>query len=352
MSKSQSRTATTAASPKSEKQQQHGVTVTLTTSSPPYTPPKTGFLSLLPSSWVPYAQLMRLDRPAGLYAFYTPYLMGMAYAACISEQFIRPGRLAQDAVVYLVWCIILRGATCTWNDNIDQDFDRKVVRCRNRPIARGAVSTLQGHVFTLAQMVVGAVFADYFFPGRECAVDIAVMMALYALYPFGKRFTNYPQFILGFPFSAGIIMPCHAYGVNPFSTTQFTSATVSLCVANILWTMIYDTIYAHQDLKDDLKAGVKSMAVRFQHSTKLMCSVLAVGQVGLLIHAGTVLGLSAGYYLVAVAGTAASLVAMIGLVDLMEPSSCAWWFRTDFWLVGGSISAGLFADYAVKRMLV
>ncbi|KAI0126777.1 UbiA family prenyltransferase [Xylariales sp. AK1849] len=310
-----------------------------------------GIISLLPESWIPYAQLMRLDRPAGFYAFYFPYLIGTTYASCVSAERVPLHHLITTSSCFMGWCIILRGWTCTWNDNIDQEYDRAVERCRNRPIARGAVSTANGHVFAAVQFVLGLVFVNaYPSASLKCTFDVLGMSALYVLYPFGKRFTNYPQFILGFPFAGGVIMACHVLGVEPFSSGSRASATISLCLAIVIWTMIYDTIYAHQDLRDDLKAGVKSMAVRFKDTTKLMTSVLAIGQIALLVKVGLDLELTVGYYLLACGGTALSLLAMIGLVDLRNPSSCAWWFKADFWLVGGSISAGFFAHYMLAKV--
>ncbi|KAH8666741.1 UbiA prenyltransferase family-domain-containing protein [Xylariales sp. PMI_506] len=324
-------------------------TTTTRSSSPngPSSGPRvTGILSVLPKSWVPYAQLMRLDRPAGFYAFYFPYLIGVTYAACLSGQEIPLDQVFLPGLMFIGWCIILRGWTCTWNDNMDQEYDRAVERCRNRPIARGAVSTLQGHIFTVAQFLVGLLFVQSCLSASLDAVfDVLAMSALYILYPFGKRFTNYPQFILGFPFASGIVMACHVMGVQPFATRVATEATACLCISVILWTMTYDTIYAHQDLKDDLKAGVKSMAVRFKDTTKLLTTVLSLAQVALLVKVGLDLDLSLGYYIIGCGGTALSLIAMISLVDLNNPASCAWWFNADFWLVGGSISAGFFAHY-------
>lgn len=321
----------------------------------PKTAPKlapSGLLaSMLPASILPYAQLMRLDRPAGLYAFYVPYLQGLAFTACVAKDVVEPAQLARDAATYLLWCVILRGYSCTWNDNMDQDFDRNVARCQNRPIARGAVSTGQAHLFTAAQLAAGVAFAAAAFASpRACMVDIAWMSALFALYPFGKRFTNYPQLILGFPFAGGIILPCHALGVDPFATNELATATVCLCLSNVFWTMIYDTIYAHQDLKDDLKAGVKSMAVRYQNSTKSLCAVLGFCQVVLLASVGKSLNFSWVYYAIVCFGTALCLFSMVTMVDLKSPASCAWFFQTDFWLVGGSISGGMLAEYAATRL--
>ncbi|KAK7186337.1 putative 4-hydroxybenzoate polyprenyl transferase [Paraphaeosphaeria sporulosa] len=314
-----------------------------------YTPPTKGFVSTLPVSWVPYAQLMRIERPAGLYAFYVPYILGLAFAACLSKETIQPSILLKHSGLLLVGCVILRGASCTWNDNMDQEYDRAVARCRNRPIARRAVSTAQGHIFTLALYLAGAGLVSIW--PKECAYDAIVIAILFTIYPFGKRFTNYPQFILGFPFAAGIVFSCHLVGVDPFAGGVMGLSTAFLMAANVSWTMIYDTIYAHQDLKDDLKAGVKSMAVRFKDSTKTLTSVLAILQVLLLVKVGADLELSSLYYIITCAGTAVALAAMISLVDLEVPASCAWWFKMDFWFAGGTMIGGFLAQYLQRVFL-
>ena len=315
----------------------------LTFEPPPPTPTSSGFFSHLPPSWVPYAQLMRLDRPGGFYAFYFPYLIGLSFAACISQDTVKPLLLLDRAALFLVGCVILRGAACTWNDNIDQGYDRQVARCRLRPIARGAVSTTQAHIFTAVQTLLGSLLFCAL-PGM-CAVDAVPIALLFAIYPFGKRFTDYPQFILGFPFAGAIIMALHAVGVDPFAKSVYVP-TLCLFFANVLWTMVYDTIYAHQDTRDDVRAGVKSMAVRFKESTKLLTSVLAVGIVGLLATTGIMMRASAVYFVMSCGCTAVSLSAMIGLVDLQTPASCGWWFKWGFWFVGGSLVGGLLAEYS------
>ncbi|CRG89607.1 hypothetical protein PISL3812_06646 [Talaromyces islandicus] len=310
---------------------------------PAYQPPTKGFLSKLPVSCVPYAQLMRLDRPAGFYAFYMPYVIGIAYAAAASEIRLPVSLLLNRASIYIVGCVFLRGAACTWNDNIDQDFDRQVARCRLRPIARGAVSTLQGHIFTAAQTLVGGLLLLAL--PVECVFDAVPIALLFALYPFGKRFTYYPQLILGFPFAGAIIMASHSLYTNPFSSHNIIP-TFCLVFANICWTMVYDTIYAHQDIEDDVKAGVKGMAVRFKDTTHLICSLLSVCVVGLMITTGILSQLGPAYFILSSGGTAASLGSMIVLVDLKTPSSCAWWFHWGFWFVGLSMLSGLLAEYA------
>ena len=289
---------------------------------------------------------MRLEKPAGLYAFYFPYLVGLCYAACIAEPTPLTEEIFALSGLFLVGCIILRGAACTWNDNMDQDFDRKVARCRMRPIARGAVTTTQGHLFTVVLTLIGApLFA--FLP-LQCAYHAMPIMILFGIYPFAKRFTHYPQLVLGFPFAWGVIISCAALKIDPFSK-ELVTPTTTLLLANILWTMIYDTIYAHQDIKDDVKAGVKSMAVRFANSTKLLASNLAVFQILLLLMTGWYASLSTVYFVVTCGGTTTALVVMIANVNLDQPASCAWWFQYGFWFVGGSAITGLFGEYIKRR---
>lgn len=306
-----------------------------------------GFLSVLPSTWTPYAQLMRLDRPAGFYAFYVPYLIGLGYGACLSQSVPSPGYLLSRSSLFLVYCVILRGAACAWNDNVDQEFDRQVARTRLRPIARGAVSTTQGHIFTLALLL--AQIPILMILPVLCTYHAIPMNLLFGAYALMKRITYYPQFFLGFPFAWAILMSCAALDVDPIGHLRIIPTT-SLFIANISWTMIYDTIYAHQDIRDDIKAGVKSMAIRFANSTKELTATLATIQVALLCYTGWQIGLSPVYFIFTCGGTAIALGAMIGIVDLKEPSSCAWFFHHGFWYIGGSITTGFVAEYLTRLL--
>jgi 4-hydroxybenzoate polyprenyltransferase len=110
---------------------------------PLYQDPQTGFLSYLPTSRVPFAQLMRLEKPTGSYYFYFPHLFGTLHAAAL----LKAGpHLLRVNLFFAVGTILLRSAACTWNDTIDAPFDRLVVRCRHRPVARRAISPLVAHV--------------------------------------------------------------------------------------------------------------------------------------------------------------------------------------------------------------
>lgn len=289
---------------------------------------------------------MRIDKPTGIYLFYFPHLFGTLYAA----SFMRP-KPSVAAIfglnVYLfISTIFMRGAACAWNDNIDREYDRKVFRSRLRPIARGAISPFQGHIFTGVLTVVAAGFLILL--PLDCIYIAIPSIILLALYPFGKRFIDYPQVVLGFQMSIGVVMGSAAMGLNPLSSLEDSPLLASvgaLYASNVIWTIIYDTIYAHQDIKDDSKAGVKSMAVKFGDSTKFLLSSLAVLQVALLVGTGHVMEMDFSYLALSCGGALATLGYMIWSVDLRKPEECWWWFKNGCWYTGGAIAGGFLLEY-------
>ncbi|KAK5634979.1 hypothetical protein RRF57_010691 [Xylaria bambusicola] len=143
----------------------------------------------------PYIQLMRLDRPSGYWYFWYPHVYGTLWAA-ISRRSSLDELLSVNLI--LLWgVLIVRGATCTWNDTVDVDFDRKVSRCRTRPLARGAISVTQANLFTAAQTL--ASLTTLVALPRLCTVYAAPAVLGWFCYPLAKRITYYPQVVLGFP---------------------------------------------------------------------------------------------------------------------------------------------------------
>ena len=378
----------------------------VTTLVPTYRRPEHGIVAFLPASWVPYAELMRLDRLSGFWAFYCHYLIGLVYAAnlChlsaetrfpievgkasssasfhVLSPFTPLGTSSQAAcraltsdpaesaltlvfytAFFCVWTTVFRGITCAWNDNLDQEFDRKVARTQNRPIARGAVSTFQGHVFTIILIVVAAGIL-YPMP-RSVKLHALVDGALLFVYPLLKRCTDFPQLELGFGLSYPVFMVTALVGQDPLAPllehglnqTGFLAlmkcsklwSAACLYGAGILWTVIFDTIYAHQDYEDDCRAGVRGLAVRLgRKGTKPTLSVLASVQVMLLIMCGEYAGFGLIFRVVSCAGVAVSLARMLWMVELENGESCAWWFGPGSRRVGLLTIAGLFGEYVVR----
>lgn len=319
-----------------------------------YSPPQTPLFRIIPVRWIPYAELMRLDRPAGWYAFWWHYMIGLAFAACIVTPTITPYTLIAYTSYLVIWVLVFRGVVCTWNDNLDQEFDRKVARTKFRPIARGAISTAQAHMFTVTQLIVGAVMLAPF-PPPVLAYTTA-MTGVLMFYPLCKRITDFPQVVLGFGLAMPIFMCCSIVGVDLLGLFEMSSGqhvphitegAICLYLAGVLWTIIYDTVYAHQDINDDIKAGVKSLAIRLGEQTKLGLGVLSIIQVGLLGTTGFLCELSRGYYLLSCGGAALALATMLVLVDLKVPAECAWWFAQSKF-VGASVVMGLLTHYAIQ----
>ncbi|KAJ5903522.1 UbiA prenyltransferase family-domain-containing protein [Penicillium tannophilum] len=317
---------------------------------------KGGFLSSLPPSLVPYAELLRLHQPAGVYASLVPTLIGLFLAAASptltrsSTSRISPLSLLTLSVTHTVGNTLLRGAACAYNDAIDAPYDRLVARCKSRPVARGAVTSLQAHMFAL--FVFGLWIVTLFtLPSPETvATPAALLVATMAIYPFCKRITHFPQLVLGISLAFAQAIGYGSLGVS-FSNMDLPTQIGLGClyVSYVVHTMVYDTVYAHQDLEDDLKAGILSMAVLCHGRTKIVLSGLATVEVGLLAATGWTLGFEGwSYWIGAVGGTAMALGTMVRLVRLDEPKDCRMWFARLLWWMGACVVCGLAGEYWLR----
>ncbi|MCJ1399013.1 Para-hydroxybenzoate--polyprenyltransferase, mitochondrial precursor (PHB:polyprenyltransferase) [Xylographa trunciseda] len=241
----------------------------------------------------------------------------------------------------------MRGAGCTINDLWDRNLDPHVARTRLRPIARGAVSPSQAIVFTGFQLLAGLAILLQF--PRSCLYYGIPSLVLVAMYPLAKRITHYPQFVLGLTFSWGALMGFPALGVDLLADGTAAKAAGLLYSSCVSWTVLYDMIYAHMDIKDDAKAGIKSIALRHDKETKAVLSGLAVLQIGLLAASGMAIGASPVFFIGSCGSAALTLVIMIWKVKLKNVNNCWWWFKNGAWLTGGGIAAGLLGEYFAQR---
>ncbi len=217
----------------------------------------------LPRAAWPYAQLARWDRPIGWQLLMWPCWWSVALA---SSAFATPSEsvwtlLPSPWVLFLFWAgaVAMRGAGCTYNDIVDEDIDNQVERTRSRPLPSGKVSRKQAWLFLLVQALIGlAVLLQ--FNSFTILLGVASLVIV-AIYPFAKRVTWWPQFVLGLAFSWGALMGWSAEfaSVDP--------ASLLLYAGSILWVIGYDTLYAHQDKEDDALVGVKSTARLFGDKT-------------------------------------------------------------------------------------
>ena len=206
----------------------------------------------------PYLQLSRLDRPVGYWLLALPGWIGLAFAT-LSHGFAMTD--LKWAALILIGAIAMRGAGCTYNDIVDQDLDRQVDRTALRPLPAGTVTTRQAWFWLFAQCGIGLLVL-------LCLPRLAQIIALcsiplVAAYPFMKRITWWPQVWLGLTFNWAVLV---AYAAK---TGEISLPVLILYGGLIFWTVGYDTIYACQDIEDDMKIGVKSTARRFGERVKL-----------------------------------------------------------------------------------
>ncbi|KAI4089688.1 MAG: hypothetical protein LQ344_005259 [Seirophora lacunosa] len=309
-----------------------------------YQPPITGLISYLPRSWIPYAELIRLDKPAGTYYLFFPCLFSTLLAASYTHAPLLA--VVETSALFFTGALIMRGAGCTINDLWDRNLDPLVSRTKLRPIARRAVTPFQALTFTGFQLLAGLGLLLQF--PKSCLYYGIPSLLLVATYPLAKRVTHYPQFVLGLAFSWGAFMGFPALGVDLLSDPTALKAVAALYASCVSWTVLYDMIYAHMDIKDDAKVGIKSIALRHEKETKAVLSGLAVAQTGLLAAAGMASGAGPVFFVGGCGSAAATLGLMISKVRLKEVGNCWWWFKYGAWFTGGGISAGLFAEYLAQ----
>lgn len=280
-----------------------------------------------PKTVQPYLKLMRLDRPVGSWLLFWPCSWGIASAAT-------PGCIPDP---YLLWlfgtgALIMRGAGCTINDMWDRDIDAKVERTRDRPLVNGDISMNQAVMFLGCQLSLGlAVLLQL---NWYSIVLGASSLGLVISYPLMKRVTYWPQLVLGFTFNWGALLGYSAiYGyVDPF-------ICLPMYFAGVCWTIIYDTIYAHQDKVDDLQIGIKSTAIKFNEDTKLWLSAFSVVMTSSLVFSGVMNSQTWPYYS-AIALVTAHLAHQISTVNIHNPTDCSKKFISNTW-VGFIIFCGI-----------
>lgn len=286
-----------------------------------------------PAATRPYLRLMRLDRPIGTWLLLFPCWWSIALAA-------PPGTWPDARLMALfgLGALVMRGAGCTFNDIVDRDFDARVARTATRPIPSGAVSPAQAVAFLGLQLAVGLVIL-LSLNGTAIALGVA-SLALVAVYPFMKRVTYWPQVFLGLTFNWGALMGWAAV------TGRVDPPAVALYAAGVAWTLVYDTIYAHQDKEDDALIGVKSTALRFGDRTRPWLAGFAA--VALLLFGAALFLAGLGWPAWLAFGlVAAHFVWQIAAVDTDDPHDCLAKFRANRWL-GWILLAGVAAGRLVS----
>lgn len=276
----------------------------------------------------PYVQLGRYHSPIGIWLLMLPALWGLIIAYDGLPNFFM-------LTAFVLGSCLVRGAGCTYNDLVDHKFDAEVERTADRPLPSGKLTRSQAIGFLIAQSTVAFLILLLMNFLTFCLGVLAV--AIIGTYPWMKRYTYWPQVLLGFAMNYGLLMAYTAV------TGSMTAEVIILYIAAILWTLGYDTIYAHQDRKDDILLGLKSSAIAMGEHTQVFLTLVYICVFVLL----TLLGLveSLGFwYLSAVLGVGFIFTYQIITLDIEDPVGCRKLFQMNQW-VGLIILIGLIFGY-------
>jgi 4-hydroxybenzoate polyprenyltransferase len=278
-----------------------------------------------------YAQLMRLDRPIGIFLLMWPMLWALWIASKGNPNLL-------VLLVFASGVVLMRSAGCVINDYADRKFDPHVERTRDRPIAAGRVKPKEALALFAALCLTA--FGLVLLMNRLTIMLSFAGVVLAALYPFMKRFTHLPQVFLGMAFGWAVPMAFAA------QTGEVPKVAWLLFVATVLWATAYDTMYSMVDREDDLKIGVKSTAILFGEADRAIIATIQILLLAALLMVGQTAGLG-GYYYFGLLLAAGLALYQQYLIREREPRACFQAFLNNNWF-GAAVFTGIFLDYLVR----
>ena len=204
-----------------------------------------------------FIELTRLNKPIGIMLLFWPCSWGLAYAYNYTKNL---SQFLFYLLLFFFGSVLMRSAGCIINDIVDKDYDKKVKRTKQRPVAANLVSVTQALIYS-ALLCLVAFFILIQFNKLTIILGLSSMVLAFS-YPFMKRITYWPQLFLGITFNWGLIMAWVA------STNYISQEIIILYLSAIFWTLGYDTIYGAQDIRDDEIIGVKSTSIKFKKNIK------------------------------------------------------------------------------------
>jgi 4-hydroxybenzoate polyprenyltransferase len=308
-----------------------------TTSRVADAPPDNWVDRFAPEAMRPYFRLARLDRPIGFWLLLLPCWWSVGLAdVTLNQPYPNPWLLT----LFALGAVAMRAAGCAYNDYIDRDYDAKLARTASRPIPAGQVTPAEALAFAAVCALVGALVLVQF---NAFTIKLGVAsLLLVALYPFMKRFTHWPQLILGLAFNWGALVGWTAV------MGSLGLPALLLYAGSVMWTIGYDTIYAHQDREDDELLGLRSTAIRFGENTMSLVGGFYAGAIVLWLGAGFLAGTHLIFFM-AIVMASLQMAWQVTTLDTKDPANCLRRFRSNR-DVGLVIFLGLAADMMLSRM--
>ena len=268
-----------------------------------------------------FIELTRLKKPIGFMLLFWPCVWGLTIAYDFSGEKIT---YIFYLTLFLAGAILMRSAGCIINDIVDKKFDRKVSRTKNRPIASGQVSVVQGlFCFIFLCLIAFIVLIQFNFLTIVLALG---SMPLAFTYPLMKRYTYWPQLFLGITYNYGLLLGWTSV------TNEITMLPFILYVGAIFWTLGFDTIYGFQDIKDDEIIGLKSTSIKFKSNPyKFLIICYSIFLISLLI-IGFLLKLNPIYFIILVIVALQMYYFQIYKLDIKKMNSCLNIFKSNNFL--------------------
>ena len=267
-----------------------------------------------------FIELIRLKKPIGFMLLFWPCAWGLTIAYDFNQNL---EKYFWFLFLFLIGAILMRSAGCIINDIVDSDFDKKVKRTKNRPIASGKISKIKG--FTYAMVLCGIAFLVLIQFNKYTILMALFSMPLAFTYPLMKRFTYWPQLFLGITFNYGLILAWISI------TNEISIIPILFYFGAIFWTLGYDTIYGFQDIKDDEIIGVKSASIKFKNEPKKILFFSYFIFLVSLFLLGILMNFKTQYYLF-LSVPMAHLIIQVKNLDFSLPKVCLKIFKSNNYL--------------------
>ena len=268
-----------------------------------------------------FLELTRLKRPIGYMLLFWPCAWGLTVAYNFEQNL---NKYFFYLILFFLGAVLMRSAGCIINDIADKDFDKKVTRTKNRPIASGEVSVKVGFLYAAVLCMLAFLVLINF---NQFTIILALgSMPLAFTYPLMKRFTYWPQLFLGITFNYGLVLGWTSIH------SEINIASIIFYMGAIFWTLGYDTIYGFQDIKDDEIIGLKSTSIKFKNNPKkFLCLCYILFFISLVV-LGYYMGLNNFFYFLLVIIFYQLFILQIKKLDLNNSEICFKIFKSNNFL--------------------
>ena len=265
-----------------------------------------------------FIDLTRLKKPIGYMLLFWPCAWGFTLAYNFSTSLYK---YFFYLTLFFLGSVLMRSAGCIVNDILDKEFDSKVFRTKNRPIASGKISVKLAGIYAMILCLLALLVLLNF---NYFTIILALgSMPLAFSYPLMKRFTYWPQLFLGITFNYGLILGWTAVKGN------IDFVPILFYLGAIFWTLGYDTIYGYQDIKDDEIIGLKSTSIKFKEKGKQFVFACYFTLLVFFIIGGYFMKFDYIYYLLFIAPIFHLFFYQLRMFNLMNPSSCLKAFKSN-----------------------